>query len=176
MTTKPVSPLLTALLLALLAAPAHADRALRAELELAAPVADAWNAWFDPEGKPGERGAEGMRIVGVEPMKRFAFLWNAPPSIPTIRAQRTLVVLDFAALDSVRTRLRFTEFGWGEGADWDRAYAYFDRAWGAVVLPRLRYRFEHGPVDWKAPPELPPLPSMQVRLAELSATASHPAR
>jgi len=39
-----------------------------------------------------------------------------------------------------------------KGADWDKAYEYFDHAWGAVVLPRLRQRFEKGPLDWSAPP------------------------
>jgi hypothetical protein len=37
--------------------------------------------------------------------------------------------------------------GWGEGGEWDRAYAYFDRAWGGV-LGNLKERFEKGPRDW----------------------------
>jgi hypothetical protein len=37
--------------------------------------------------------------------------------------------------------------GWGEGGEWDQAYAYFDRAWGNV-LANLKKRFETGPVDW----------------------------
>ena len=168
------------------------DRVLRAEITLPAPVAEVWKAWttpegiatffapvgkvdlrvdgtydvwFNPKGKPDQRGAEGMRIVGLEPRKRFAFTWNAPPSIPTIRGQRTLVVLDFAAEGESATRLRFTELGWGEGPDWDQAYAYFDHAWGAVVLPRLIHRFEQGPIDWNAPPELKPLGPMATTLA-----------
>src|SRR5262245_15297140 len=160
------------------------DRVLRSEITLAAPVQDVWKAWttdegiatffapkghvdlrvdgtydvwFNPAGKPGERGAEGMRILGVEPFRRFAFTWNAPPSIPAIRGQRTLVVLDFAPLGEKQTQLRFTELGWGEGADWDKAYEYFDQAWGSIVLPRLLVRFQKGPIDWQAPP--PPLAS-----------------
>ena len=34
-----------------------------------------------------------------------------------------------------------------------RAFEYFERAWGQVVLPRLRYRFERGPIDWDQRPE-----------------------
>ena len=26
-----------------------------------------------------------------------------------------------------------------------------------MVLPKLKYRFEKGPVDWTAPPALPPV-------------------
>jgi hypothetical protein len=37
--------------------------------------------------------------------------------------------------------------GWGEGDEWDKTYAYFDRAW-ATVLGNLKKRFETGPYDW----------------------------
>src|SRR5262245_6818270 len=169
------------------------DRVLRSEITLAAPVQDVWKAWttdegiatffapkghvdlrvdgtydvwFNPTGKPGERGAEGMRILGVEPMKRFAFTWNAPPSIPTIRGQRTVVVLEFEPQGERQTKLRFTELGWGDGADWDKAYEYFDHAWGSVVLPRLVHRFAHGPLDWSAPPKpVTDAPTLKLELA-----------
>jgi uncharacterized protein YndB with AHSA1/START domain len=169
-------------------AAAAGDRMLRAEVIVPAPVADVWNAWttaegirtffapdarvelavdgtydiwFNPAGAPGERGAEGMRILDVEPGKRFAFTWNAPPSLGALRGRRTVVVLDFAPDGEARTRLRFTHLGWGEGADWDRAYAYFADAWGAFVLPSLVRRFEVGPIDWKAIPRLERVPAMQ---------------
>ena len=169
------------------------DRVLRRELTIAASVQDVWKAWttdegiatffapkghvdlrvdgtydvwFNPTGKPGERGAEGMRILGVEPMKRFAFTWNAPPTIPTIRGQRTVVVLEFEPQGDKQTKLRFTELGWGDGADWDKAYEYFDHAWGAVVLPRLVHRFAHGPIDWNAPPKpVADAPTLKLELA-----------
>lgn len=159
---------------------AAADHILRAERVVHAPVRDVWNAWttdagiasffapeghvdlrvdgtldvwFDPSAEPGLRGAEGMRILDVDPQRRFAFTWNAPPSIPSIRGKRTLVVLEFAAEGDTATRLRFTHSGWGDGDDWDRAYDYFDRAWGSVVLPNLARRFDVGPIDWSAPPK-----------------------
>lgn len=49
-----------------------------------------------------------------------------------------------------------TQGGWGESGQWDEAFAYFQHAWGAVVLPRLRLRFAVGPVDWTSPPALDP--------------------
>ena len=38
---------------------------------------------------------------------------------------------------------------WGDGGEWDRTYAYFDRAWGGV-LGNMKKRFEQGPQDWTA--------------------------
>jgi hypothetical protein len=40
------------------------------------------------------------------------------------------------------------------GGEWDQAYEYFQRAWNRVVLPRLKYRFAVGPIDWQHPPDL----------------------
>src|SRR4029450_729411 len=80
------------------------DRVLRAEMVIGAPVEDVWKAWaseegvktffapgahieprvegayeifFNPQGKPGQRGAEGMRVLAFEPPRRLAFTWNA---------------------------------------------------------------------------------------------------
>lgn len=46
------------------------------------------------------------------------------------------------------TCVRLHHTGWGDGGEWDRAYAYFDRAWGSV-LANLRKRFDSGPLDWR---------------------------
>ena len=59
--------------------------------------------------------------------------------------------------------------GWGDGGEWDRAYAYFDRAWGNV-LGNLKKRWENGPVDWA-----PWLEQLR-KLREAAAAASAPAR
>jgi uncharacterized protein YndB with AHSA1/START domain len=184
-------------------APAEAkDRVLRAEVDLAATPAEVWKAWttaegiatffapagqvdlrvdgtydvwFNPSGPPGQRGAEGMRILDVDAPRRFAFTWNAPPTIPAIRGRRNVVILDLAPLDGSRTRLRFTQLGWGDGAEWDQAYDYFDHAWNAVVFPRLVRRFETGPIDWKAVPELAPVAkSLKVTLGEAEGPRARP--
>lgn len=161
-----------------------AERALMADLEIESPPAAVFEAWttvagirsffapsgvvephvdgayeilFFPDNPPGQRGAEGMRILAFEPPSRLAFTWDAPPSIPDVRKQRTMVILDFEPLDGGRSRLRFRHVGWGSGPVWDQAFEYFDKAWGGVVLPRLVHRFAQGPIDWSAPPRLAPV-------------------
>jgi uncharacterized protein YndB with AHSA1/START domain len=121
-----------------------------------------YEIYFFPEAKPGERGSEGegMRILGLEPKRRFAFIWGgAPPTIPDIRGQRTMVVLEFEKKDARRTLVRLTHIGVGRGRELDQAYEYFDHAWNEVVLPRFRYAMEVGAVNWEKPPKLPPVAS-----------------
>jgi len=122
-------------------------------------VDGAYEIYFAPDAKPGERGGEGMRILGIEPMQRLAFTWTAPPAIPDNRGQRTMVVLEFEKKDARRTLVRFTHLGWGEGASWDATYEYFNHAWNEFVLPRFRYAMEVGSVNWAEPPKLPPVAS-----------------
>ncbi len=43
----------------------------------------------------------------------------------------------------------------------DEAYDYLVRAWSDIVLPRLKYRFEKGPVDWNNPPSQVELKGLQ---------------
>lgn len=155
------------------------NRALSIEITLEAPVAQIWAAWtteagiqsffapgcqvnmeidgfyeifFYPENPPGSRGAEGMRIMAIEPEKLFSFTWNQPPMLPTICDQRTLVTLKFEELSPEKTRLTFIQTGWGDGPEWDKAIDYFTIAWRDVVLFRLQHSIKHGAIDWQNPP------------------------
>ena len=107
---------------------------------------------FDPDAPPGQRGAEGMRIMALQPGRMLAVTWNAPPHLHDIRMQRTHLVVRLQSLPEGRTRVILTHDGWGEGEQWDEAFAYFTRAWKKIVLPRLKHRFTVGPIDWKNPP------------------------
>ena len=158
------------------AAPASWRRELRKEVTVAAPLAEVWNAWtttdgvtgffapaakveariggpyeiyFAPSQPEGLRGSEGCKIHSVVPMKMLAFEWNAPPTIPAIRDSgvHTLVYIELKELGPDKTQVTMTHTGWGVGEDWDKTYAYFDRAWDAV-LSNLNYRFTVGRVEW----------------------------
>jgi uncharacterized protein YndB with AHSA1/START domain len=96
------------------------ERAVRAQVVVEAPVDDVWDAWttaagirsffapaatvelrvdgpyeilFNPDAPPGERGAEGMRILAFQPRKMLAFTWNAPPHLSEVRGQQTHVLI-----------------------------------------------------------------------------------
>jgi uncharacterized protein YndB with AHSA1/START domain len=153
-------------------AAADPPAALRKEVVVQAPIADVWTAWstgagaqtffaprvdielaaggryevlFAPDAPPGQRGAEGLHVLAYVPGEMLAFEWSAPPAFPEIREQgaSTFVVVQLAKLDARRTRVVLNHLGWGRGGDWDKVYAYFDRAWG-VVLGRLQTRFARG--------------------------------
>ncbi len=114
----------------------------------------AYEMYFNPGGAPGERGGEGNVILALQPKNMLAFTWNAPPHLPLVRQQRTSVVLRFKEIAPGKTKVTLAESGWGEGEEWDQAFAYFNRAWQEIVLPRLQHRFDAGPIDWNNPPAL----------------------
>ena len=166
--------LLPALLLAVSAAAAAVERAIDKEVVVPATPEEVYRAWTTREGivgffapdaqidarpggafhvyinplaEPGMKGADDMRYMALQPPSMVSFDWNAPPSIPEIRRQRTFVVVRIAPAGERTSRVTLHHTGWGTGGEWDRTYAYFDRAWGNV-LANLRKRFETGPVDW----------------------------
>lgn len=159
------------------------ERVILAEVVANAPLSQVWQAWttnegaetffaprcridprprgaygiyFDLEAEPGEQGAEGMIVLAVQPERMLSFTWNAPPHLPLVRGQMTHVTLRLEQVDGSRTRVILRHDGWGDGGEWDQAFDYFQRAWAKVVLPRLKYRFDVGPVDWQHPPDLDP--------------------
>ena len=177
---------ITGLFLALCCAGAvAAERSIDKETVVAASVDDVWTAWttregivgffapdaqidprvggafhiyFNPLGAPGSKGADDMRFMALQAPTMLSFDWNAPPSLPEIRKQRTFVVVRLADVDGKSTRVSLHHTGWGTGGEWDKTFAYFDRAWGNV-LASLKKRHETGPIDWtdwlarlKAPP------------------------
>ncbi len=119
------------------------------EAEVDARPEGAFHIYVDPYAKPGLKGADTMQILALEPEQLLSFTWNAPPQLPQARAQRTVVILRFAAAGD-NTELTLTHLGWGTSGEWPRARAYFEKAW-PNVLKNLQTRFETGqPYDWSA--------------------------
>jgi uncharacterized protein YndB with AHSA1/START domain len=172
-----------------------AERALEKSVVIAASLEDAWSAWttregivaffapeavveprvggafhvyIDPGAPAGQRGADDMRYMALQPRRMLSFDWNAPPSLPEARAQRTFVIVRFEPLAERQTKVTLHHTGWGDGGQWDQAYGYFDHAWGAV-LGNLKKRFESGPIDWK--PWLEQLATWRAEAAAKAASA-----
>jgi uncharacterized protein YndB with AHSA1/START domain len=166
---------LTAILLTLAVSSGHAaERAIDKEIVVAAPVAAVWQDWtskagiesffapeaeidprvggafhihIDPYGQPGMKGADDMRFMALQAPTMLSFDWNAPPSLPQVRQQRTFVIVRLADVDGKSTRVTIHHVGWGDGGEWDKTFAYFENAWGNV-LGNLKKRHEAGPIDW----------------------------
>lgn len=170
------STLVCAALLAAGLAASAAERALDKEVVVNATLDQAWDAWttregivsffapdakiearvggpfqvyIDPGAPAGMKGADDMRVMALQPKQMISFDWNAPPSLPEARAQRTFVVVRFAPVTDKTTRVSLHHTGWGAGGEWDKAYQYFDRAW-SNVMANLQKRFDQGPQDWTA--------------------------
>jgi uncharacterized protein YndB with AHSA1/START domain len=151
-----------------------AERAIDKTIDVPATMDQAWDAWtteagitsfmapaarieprpgglfeihFDPLAQAGDRGADDMRYLALQPKTMLSFTWNAPPSLPQARSQGTAVIVRFEPLGDKQVRVSLHHVGWGDGGEWDQAYAYFDKAWGKV-LGNLKTRFESGPIDW----------------------------
>ncbi len=103
---------------------------------------------MNPFAEPGMKGADGMRFLALDPNKMVSFTWNAPPSLPEARKQRTVVIIRFIERGANETEVRLHHVGWGDGGEWDKAYSYLSRAW-PNVLANLQKRFTGGPIDWK---------------------------
>jgi uncharacterized protein YndB with AHSA1/START domain len=151
------------------------ERVILKDVLVAAPVAAVWSAWttregiesffapeaivdprpegafrlhFNPYAQPGSKGADDMRFLALQKERMLSFTWNAPPHLPDARMQRTVVIVRMEPAGDSETRVRLSHVGWGDGGEWDKAYEYFDRAWGHV-LANLQKRFAEGPMDWK---------------------------
>jgi uncharacterized protein YndB with AHSA1/START domain len=132
-------------------------------------VGGAFQIYMDPGAPAGSKGADDMRFMAVQPKKMLSFDWNAPPSLPEVRAQRSFVIVRFVPQGERATEVHLHHVGWGEGGEWDKAHAYFDRAW-AQVLANLKRRFEQGPQDWG--PWLKQLEQWRAQAAARAASAS----
>ena len=152
-------------------------RAIWKEIIVAATVGDVWAAWtteegvktffapqanvdlaisgryemfFNPDAPVGSQGGKGLRILSYLPEEMLSFEWNAPPEYPTVRQEKTWVVIQFEAQSPDSTQVVLTHLGWQEGGEWDQVYDYFVRAWD-VVMGCLQHRFSVGVIDWRDP-------------------------
>lgn len=93
--------------------------------------------------KQGKRGSEGCKVLSYIPNEMLAFEWNFPPAIESLRysGAKTQVVLQFKQVEDGRVQVRFAQVGWQEGEDWDKGYAYFEKAW-TYVFDQFKTRME----------------------------------
>ena len=137
------------------------ERTIDKSVFIPAPLAKVWDAWtteeglkffapacnidirpdgpyeifFMPEAEPGMRGADGMRVLAVEHHKMLSFSWNAPPSLPEVRGQRTVVILRFSEAPG-GTQLTLAHLGWGSGGQWPDTFRVLRQGMGRNSVAR----------------------------------------
>lgn len=160
------------------------EKYLATTIDIDAPVDTVWSRWASPQGirkffvpqstielqtlgrldfhmnpsaPEGQRGAENNRVLAWQKNKMLSFTWDAPPTFPEIRKQRTSVIIRFNELPGDKTNVTLTQIGFGTGSDWDQVYNYFNTAWSAYVLPRLKHSCENSGTNLtNMPTDLPP--------------------
>jgi uncharacterized protein YndB with AHSA1/START domain len=169
-----LKPILFALFVAASLPAIAAERAINESVVVKAPIAKVWEAWttsagiktffapdanvearvdgpfqvyINPFGAPGAKGADDMVVLALQPPTMISFTWNAPPHLAEVRKQRTYVTVRLSPQGDGETLVTLYHGGWGTGAEWDQAYAYFTKAW-PNVLKNLQKSFVDGPYDW----------------------------
>ena len=107
----------------------------------------AFEVYINPYAAPGMKGADDMKVMAYQENRMISFTWNAPPNLPEVRAQRTLVIVRTQPV-AEGTRVTLTHVGWGDGGQWDQTYNYFDKAWGNVLANLQKVHAEGKPIDW----------------------------
>ncbi len=95
-----------------------------------------------------------MHILAMEENRFLSFTWNSPPVIQSLRDQMTTVLIHLEPTKE-GTLIIFRNVGYGYSKEWQKSRAYFENAWGNIVLPRLKYALESGPYNWVTRPKLP---------------------
>jgi uncharacterized protein YndB with AHSA1/START domain len=154
------------------------SKVIRKETITTATVEDAWKAWTSVEGvtgffvpkaniepvvggryelfsslkaPKGFQGTEGCKVLTIEPLKRLAFEFIAPPQFPNVRRLRTRVDVTFGEVAKGGVvKLDLVNSGFLEGEEWDEFFEFSNWNWD-LVLGRFQYRFSVGPIDWNNP-------------------------
>lgn len=105
--------------------------------------------YFSMQPPEGLRGSEGCTVLSLIPGEMISYTWNAPPTMPKQRAERTWVVVTFEELSGGTTRVRARHMGFAEnaavqkggatGEEWAQTRAYFASAWPKVLGALAQY-------------------------------------
>jgi len=112
---------------------------LRANVEPV--VGGRYELFWNPEpSRPESDSTVGCRVLSIDRPRLLRFTWRGSDDVADV------MNVDGAPVTEVEvrlgptpdgTRLTVTHTGWGEGPGWERARAWFDRAWSGA-LERLR--------------------------------------
>ena len=99
-------------------------------------IGGGFEVYFSMDALEGSRGSEECKILSYAPMTMLSFSWNAPPTIPSLRAVGpcTWVVVNFEKIDDLNSKIFLTHYGIKSAStEWDEYLAYFESAWPSVL-------------------------------------------
>ena len=106
-----------------------------------------WHIYFDPDAPPGERGGDASSVLGFVPGRELRLAAGAPVKFPSVRAERTELIVRIDPVGYGHVRVHAVQLGWKPGDEWDRAYRAMAHA-NAEWLSWLHRRYTAGPIDW----------------------------
>jgi uncharacterized protein YndB with AHSA1/START domain len=153
------------------------ERVLRHEVLVNASLAEVWNALTTPEGlmsfmaptvrmelktggrfdsnyrvgsKPDDPDAIHNQVLNYIPMEMFSIKVGLTKQFPAgpREAGTLFAVLNFRDAGNKQVLVTESMLGWGEGADWNQVYEFFNRG-NAYTLAELARRFDQGPIVWE---------------------------
>lgn len=94
-----------------------------------------YEIYLAPDAPQGQRGSEGCTVLSYLPEKMLSFSWIAPPKFDKIRksGHKMWVVVQILPEGENKTRLKLTQLGWKNGAQWDMMFLYFDSLWDKIL-------------------------------------------
>ncbi|PIW32025.1 MAG: hypothetical protein COW29_00195 [Rhodobacterales bacterium CG15_BIG_FIL_POST_REV_8_21_14_020_59_13] len=92
-----------------------------------------YEVYFLPDAPDGQRGSEGTTVLGFQENRMLTISWALPPYMPEVRPHLTPLTIEIIPVSGTVTSVTLTHTGWGEGGEWDEAYAYFQQNWPLVL-------------------------------------------
>jgi len=96
--------------------------------------------WNPDETRPLSDSTVGCRVLSIDPPRLLEVSWRGADAVARVmdaRGAPTTQVTVRLYPTLTGTRLELLHAGWGEGAEWARARAWFERVWaGAFELLR----------------------------------------
>ncbi|MBX2913558.1 MAG: SRPBCC domain-containing protein [Cyclobacteriaceae bacterium] len=112
------------------------------ECDIELKIGGKYECYFTLTNPVGLRGSEDCKVLSYLPYKMLSFQWGGRAGKhPTIRQEKTWVVIEFEKLDENKTRILFTNMGYRDGDEWDDAYNFFTTEWEGV-LRQLKEKYE----------------------------------
>jgi uncharacterized protein YndB with AHSA1/START domain len=96
---------------------------------------------YDEKAKIGDPKNIHLKILSYEPDRMLSFTFTMPAMFKRAHEENGhWDVVRFEPLSASKTLVTETMYGWGQGEDWDKAYAFFEKG-NAETMTELQKRF-----------------------------------